>query len=129
MENIKKMNNLSNLRKAHGLKQEELAALIGVSKQAYSNYERGEREAGYGILNALASHFNTSVDFLLDRTDVILPPLKWTDEEKAAGVGAHGTKLSAEEWDWLELRSALLETGGEELLNAMQKIIKAYIEK
>lgn len=126
---MEKMNNLSNLRKAHGIKQEELAALLGVSKQAYSNYERGEREAGYEILHALANHFNTSVDFLLDRTDVRLPPSKWTAEEKAAGVGANGTNLSNDEWEWLELRSALIESGGEELLNAFQKIITMYTEK
>lgn len=123
------MKNLITLRKDKNLKQSDVARDIGVSVAAYGFYETDKRQASYETLNLLADYFNTSVDFLLDRTDVVLPPAKWTDEEKAAGVGAHGTKLSAEEWDWLELRSAIIESGGEEALNAIQKFIKMYTEK
>lgn len=55
-------------------------------------------------------------------------PLQWTDEEKAAGVGAHGTKLSNEEWDWLELRSAIIEAKGEKGLHAILTIIQTYLD-
>ncbi|MBQ3019109.1 MAG: helix-turn-helix transcriptional regulator [Clostridia bacterium] len=56
-------------------------------------------------------------------------PLQWTDEEKAAGVGAHGIKLSNEEWDWLELRSAIIEAKGEKGLRAIQIIIQTYLDE
>lgn len=55
-------------------------------------------------------------------------PLQWTDEEKAAGVGAHGTILSNEEWDWLELRSAIIEAKGEKGLHAILTIIQTYLD-
>ena len=123
------MKNLIALRKDKNLKQSDVARDIGVSVAAYGFYETDKRQASYETLNLLADYFNTSVDFLLDRTDIQLPVSQWTDEEKAAGVGAHGTKLSAEEWDWLELRSEIIEKRGEAGLHAVQTIIKTYIEK
>ena len=55
-------------------------------------------------------------------------PIQWTDEEKAAGVGAHGTNLSNDEWEWLELRSAIIEAKGEKGLRAIQIIIQTYLD-
>ena len=49
---------------------------------------------------------------------------KWTDEDKAEGVGKHPTYLSADEWDWLELRSEILEAGGQEYLNSLTDLIQ-----
>lgn len=55
-------------------------------------------------------------------------PIQWTEEEKAAGVGAHGTNLSNDEWEWLELRSAIIEAKGEKGLRAIQVIIQTYLD-
>ena len=50
-------------------------------------------------------------------------------KEEAAGMGAHGTVLSAEEWDWIELRSEILRVKGPSGLHAVQTIIQAFIEQ
>lgn len=53
----------------------------------------------------------------------------WTKEERALGVGEHSTVLSQEEWEWLELRSELLETMGEDYLTALIKMLEEIIKK
>lgn len=49
---------------------------------------------------------------------------EWTAEEKAEGVGNHAVVLSADEWDWLELRNEILEVGGQEYLNSLTTLIQ-----
>ena len=53
---------------------------------------------------------------------------EWTDEEKAQGVGSHSVKLSADEWEWLELRSELLEAGGQEYLDTITTLLQKSAE-
>lgn len=59
------MLNLLQLRKQNSLSQEQVAQIIGVSKQAYGHYEREERELGYDMLCKLADYYNVSVDYLI----------------------------------------------------------------
>ena len=59
------MLNLLQLRKQNELSQEQVAQIIGVSKQAYGHYEREERELGYDMLCKLADYYNVSVDYLI----------------------------------------------------------------
>lgn len=59
------MTNLKYYRTKKGLDQLEIARQIGVSKQAYSNYELGKRQASHEILVKLARILDTSVDSLL----------------------------------------------------------------
>ena len=56
-------------RKAAGLSQEELAARIGVSRQAVSKWETGESTPEVGKLAALAREFGITVDQLLSPDD------------------------------------------------------------
>lgn len=53
----------------------------------------------------------------------------WTDEDTAAGVGNHSTFLSAAEWEWLELRSEIIEARGEQYLNTLTELIKLLSKK
>ena len=122
------MNNLKSIRKQHKLTQAEIAKILDCSAQAYQRYEKEEREADYATLRKLADYFNTSIDYLLGRTELNTSPIQWTEEEKAAGVGAHGTNLSNDEWEWLELRSAIIEAKGEKGLRAIQVIIQTYLD-
>ena len=123
------MKNLIALRKSKGLKQSDIAKIVGVSVAAYGFYETGRRQANYETLTMLADYFNTSVDYLLGRTELNTPPAQWTEEEKALGVGAHGTKLSEEEWDWLDLRSEIINAKGEKELSAIIALIRGLIKK
>jgi transcriptional regulator with XRE-family HTH domain len=77
---------IKNLRMAHDLSQEELAKMVGVTKQAISQYERGVRKPEYDVLEALADFFNVDYDYLLGKTDktTVLPesyPLKLSTKE------------------------------------------------
>lgn len=60
---------LKALRKEKNLKQSELGELFDLSPSAIGSYERDLREPAYHHLTAFADYFNTSVDFLLCRTD------------------------------------------------------------
>ncbi|HJC12533.1 MAG TPA: helix-turn-helix domain-containing protein [Candidatus Agathobaculum intestinigallinarum] len=65
---------LRDLREDNGKKQSEIAALLNCTQQAYSTYERGERDIPSKVLIKLADYYNTSVDYLLGRTDNPAPP-------------------------------------------------------
>ena len=57
------------LREKSGLNQTQFAKLIGMSQTGYSKYETGENDIPTRILVRIADYFDTSVDYLLDRTD------------------------------------------------------------
>ena len=65
---------LRDLREDNGKKQREIAALLNCTQQAYSTYERGERDIPSKVLIKLADYYNTSVDYLLGRTNNPAPP-------------------------------------------------------
>lgn len=48
-----------------GLSQREVGEALGITGQAYGNYETGKREADYATLRRLAALFGTTVDELL----------------------------------------------------------------
>lgn len=60
--NIEIANRLTRLRKEHNLSQEELAAKIGVSRQAISNWERGEASPDTDNLILLANIYGKTID-------------------------------------------------------------------
>lgn len=59
---------LLNLRENHNLKQKDVAAILGISQQTYSNYERGKREIPVHLLKPLAEFYSISLDFMLHVT-------------------------------------------------------------
>ena len=63
------LSRLYELREDNDLKQRELAALLNCSQVCYSYYELGRREIPLALLMKLADFYNTSVDYLLYRTD------------------------------------------------------------
>lgn len=60
---------LQQLRKQAGLQQKELAAKIGMSANAISMMETGNRETTFAKLVQLAEYFHVSTDYLLGVTD------------------------------------------------------------
>lgn len=56
---------LKQLRTENDVSQSDIAKLLDVTRQAYSRYEREERELGYDMLCKLADYFNVSVDYLI----------------------------------------------------------------
>lgn len=64
---------IRNLREDHDLTQSDLAQILHVSQRAYSRYENAERSVPIEVLIALAKHYDVSIDYLLDQTDVKKP--------------------------------------------------------
>ena len=60
---------LKDLRKKQGYSQTQIAAMLGITQQAYANYERGARQADYGTLSKLSKHFGVSIDYILGNTE------------------------------------------------------------
>lgn len=52
-------------RKSHGMKQVEVATALGITRQAYSNYETGDRKPDTATLYKLAGIYDIPVDDLL----------------------------------------------------------------
>ena len=66
-------NRLLELREEKKLSQDDISKILKVTRQAYSRYERGERELGYNALITLSRFFDVSVDYLLGATDYYYP--------------------------------------------------------
>ena len=55
-------------REKQGLSQEDVAKILGISRQAYGRYESGERECSFASLKMLSRIFCASIDELLDNS-------------------------------------------------------------
>ena len=62
--------NLKKLRERHGLSQQALAAIINVSQQSVNIFFFFNVEPDIATLVSIANYFNTSVDYLIDNTDI-----------------------------------------------------------
>ncbi|MCQ2614093.1 MAG: helix-turn-helix domain-containing protein [Treponemataceae bacterium] len=63
--------NIINLRNAHNYSQEEVAEKIGISRQAYAKWEKGETVSDIEKCALLAKLYNTSIDQLYDDMEQI----------------------------------------------------------
>ena len=64
------MENLKLLRNKKGVSQQKLADAIGCNQQSIHKYEKGDYEPDIQTLTLLADYFETSIDFLVGRTEV-----------------------------------------------------------
>lgn len=83
--------NLKLLRKEYGVSQQLLADVLGVSQQSVNQYENHSTEPDLATLTQMADYFNTSIDFIVGRTqerkpgDVAVPFQLSTEEAKMLG--------------------------------------------
>lgn len=61
--------NVRALRENRDIKQREIAQILGVSQNTYSQYEAGVIAFTDQILLKLADFYDVSVDYLMDRTN------------------------------------------------------------
>ncbi|MBQ3589656.1 MAG: helix-turn-helix transcriptional regulator [Clostridia bacterium] len=61
---------LRDLREDRDLNQTEVAKMLGMSQTGYSKYETGENDIPTAVLIKLADFYDTSIDYLLSRTNV-----------------------------------------------------------
>ncbi|MBE7012304.1 MAG: helix-turn-helix transcriptional regulator [Ruminococcaceae bacterium] len=64
------LKNIKKLRIDKGLSQQQLADIIGVSQQSINKYENHNVEPNIETLSLLADYFETSVDFIIGRTEI-----------------------------------------------------------
>jgi len=64
------MRNMKLLRIEKGISQQKLADAIGSNQQSIHRYENGDYEPDIQTLSLLADYFDTSIDFLVGRTDI-----------------------------------------------------------
>lgn len=64
---------MKSLREDRDLKQWQLAEYLNCSQRTFSDYENGKTRIPPDVLIELSIFFNTSVDYLLDLTDVKEP--------------------------------------------------------
>ena len=60
-------NNLKKLRETAFYTQEQVSQALGVSRSAYSNYESGEREVPYDILEKASNLFGCDMYVLFEK--------------------------------------------------------------
>lgn len=67
------MNKMKELRLETGRTQNQVAEMLGITQQAYANYERQSREADYKTLFKLSQIYNCTIDYLLGKSDLRNP--------------------------------------------------------
>ena len=61
--------NLRSIREDRDIKQKDIAKVLNVSQNTYSQYETGIISLTAEILLKLADYYGVSIDYLLDRTN------------------------------------------------------------
>ena len=64
---------LKELREDNDFNQSQIAEILNIKQNTYSQYENGQRQIPIEMLVALARYYNTSIDYILELTDEIKP--------------------------------------------------------
>ncbi len=62
-------NRIRNLREDNDYTQSYLGKVLNIHQRTYAYYESGQRMIPHNILCMLADFYDTSIDYLLERTD------------------------------------------------------------
>ena len=60
---------LKELRSSRGLRQDQMAEILGIAPSTIGAYERDTREPNFDLVVKIADYFNVSLDYLFARTD------------------------------------------------------------
>lgn len=64
---------IRNLREDSDITQAQMAKMLNIHQTTYSDYELGNLNISIPMLEKLADHFCTSIDYLVNRTDEKTP--------------------------------------------------------
>ncbi|HJB17289.1 MAG TPA: helix-turn-helix domain-containing protein [Candidatus Blautia excrementipullorum] len=64
-----KYQRIEDLRIDSDLTQKQISEVLHISQRSYSHYETGTRAIPVEMLIKLADYYNTSIDYLVGRTD------------------------------------------------------------
>jgi transcriptional regulator with XRE-family HTH domain len=85
---------LRKLRQEKRLRQDQVAALVNVTRSTVCTWESDTRQPSYETLVRLANLYNVSTDFLLGRTDDRLLDLSGLTAAEAAMISELVTSMS-----------------------------------
>lgn len=116
---------LRDLRNEFGYTQTQVAAQLGISNSAQSQYEAGKRVPDFELLCKLAQLYDVSTDYLLGMTDF---RLHFDDLESARHEieGIHTIKNQAPEL--YDILIVLCKTLNDEKIKALTAILCAYVD-
>ena len=60
---------LRDLREDNDITQTQIASVLNIKQNTYSQYENGKRQMPLELLWKLADYYNTSIDYLVGRTN------------------------------------------------------------
>ncbi len=63
------VNRLKEIREDNDLFQKDIAKILNITQQQYSEYELGIRVIPLEKINILADYYKTSIDYLVGKTD------------------------------------------------------------
>lgn len=93
------MNRIRDLRISKGLKQSDLAALIGVRQNTLSTWETGRYEPDMQALRKMASVFGVSIDYIVGESDenrLLLLAEPQNDKKSSQAAAPKGNGLTEE---------------------------------
>ncbi len=64
---------LKELREENNFSQKTIAEVLHIKQNTYSQYETGARQIPIDLLVLLAKHYNVSVDYILNLTEIDYP--------------------------------------------------------
>ena len=64
-----KFQRIQDLRIDSGLSQKKIGEILHISQRSYSHYETGSRNIPIEMLIRLADYYDTTIDYLVGRTD------------------------------------------------------------
>ncbi len=99
---------IKELRISRKLSQQELADCLKISKSSINMYERGEREPGLNLLEAIADFFNVDMDYLLGKSD---------NPQKYISNPANTVTLTTDEKTLVDTYRSFNDDGKERLLD------------
>ena len=78
---------LLELRKEKGLKQDEVAQAVGITRASLSYYEKGERSVDIEVLYKLSNYYNVSIDYLFGLSDKTPPKRDFETNTEMSSIG------------------------------------------
>lgn len=64
---------LKQLRINNNLTKKDISSYLEISSYLYSVYESGKKTIPISILSKIATFYNTSIDYIVEDTDEIIP--------------------------------------------------------
>lgn len=124
------MKRIRELRKEKGLTMKELGQNIGLAESTISLYESGGRLPDVKTLILLARFFNTTVDYIIEESDIKEKPIETVDEQEKYNVTIDNFIDTLDEQGIKKFREMLdAISNGETDINKLYQIFRLVSDK